>query len=170
MQKSIFLCVLIVSLCFSINKVVAQQANFDVPKMKKLIQSYNNQLGLAIGRNNDLKVIKKFYTKDAKLFMPYYPKVVTGIDKVMTYWERVMKKIPAMKVTTISVGGTKEVVFEEGLVESVNKFPNGKTATYKGKYLVVWLLQPDGSYKIAADCWNSNQMPRRPSKNNKKSN
>ena len=79
---------------------------------------------------------------------------IQGMEGIRKVWQQLLSSPNVqMKLTTISVevARSADLGWEYGSFESTSTDPKGKPVTQKGKYVVIWKLQPDGSWKIAAD-------------------
>jgi ketosteroid isomerase-like protein len=93
-----------------------------------------------------------FYAEDAQLLPPNAP-LVTGRSAIRAYWEGFLKT------------GASDLSLETGITYSsgdlmygVGKYGFTVSGTRQtGKYLVVFQKQSDGSYRAAADAFNSNE-------------
>jgi len=72
-------------------------------------------------------------------------------------------KIPDYTLTwhanKVGVAASGELGYTSGTYEFVAKEASGKTISDKGKYLTVWKKQPDGSWKVLLDIYNSDLPP-----------
>jgi len=55
----------------------------------------------------------------------------------------------------VGVARSGDLGYTSGTTEATFKDASGKTASFKGKYLTVWKKQPDGSWKVLYDMFNS---------------
>jgi len=103
----------------------------------------------------DVERVVSFYTEDAIAYPP---------DEPMTVGKAAAKKVwaayfsdPSFAVSwkTEHAEVTGELGYTTGTTETSFKGPDGKTARAKGKYVVVWRKQKDGSWKALHDIWNN---------------
>jgi ketosteroid isomerase-like protein len=59
----------------------------------------------------------------------------------------------------VGVASSGELGYTSGTYEFISKEASGKTVSDKGKYLTVWKKQPDGSWKVLLDIYNSDLPP-----------
>jgi len=100
----------------------------------------------------DLEKTVSYYAPNAIMFGVGAP--IQGIEGIRKVWQQMLATPNLqMKLATISVEVARsgDLGWEYGSFESTSTDPKGKPVTQKGKYVVVWKLQPDGSWKIAAD-------------------
>ena len=55
----------------------------------------------------------------------------------------------------VEVAKSGDMAYVSGTYTFDFKDASGKTVKDRGKYLVVWERQPDGSWQCSADAWNS---------------
>ena len=103
-----------------------------------------------------------FYTEDAKI-LANNMEMVSGRQAIQEFWKTAMEMgVKKMNLETVEVGYDGNLAYERG-VSIVDIEPKGEQArTEKGKYLIVLKRQPDGSWKVAVDIWNSDS-PAQPS-------
>ncbi len=100
----------------------------------------------------DLDKTVSYYAPNAIMFGVGTP--IQGIEGIRKVWQQMLATPNLqMKLATISVEVARsgDLGWEYGSFESTSTDPKGKPVAQKGKYVVVWKLQPDGSWKIAAD-------------------
>jgi uncharacterized protein (TIGR02246 family) len=100
----------------------------------------------------DLEKTLSYYAPNAVMFGAGAP--MQGIEGIRKVWQQLLAAPNLqMKLTTISVEVARsgDLGWEYGSFESTSSDSKGKPVTQKGKYVVIWKLQPDGSWKIGAD-------------------
>lgn len=100
----------------------------------------------------DLDKTVSYYAPNAIMFGVGAP--VQGIESIRKVWQQLLATPNLqMKLTTISVevARSADLGWEYGSFEGTSTDQKGKAVTQKGKYVVIWKLQPDGSWKIEAD-------------------
>jgi len=103
----------------------------------------------------DLDKTVSYYAPNAVMFGVGAP--VQGIESIRKVWQQLLATPNLqLKNTTISVEVSRSADFgwEYGSFEGTSTDKQGKTVTQKGKYVVIWKLQPDGAWKIEADLSN----------------
>jgi len=103
----------------------------------------------------DLEKTVSYYAPNAIMFGVGAP--VQGIEGIRKVWQQLLATPNLqMKLTTISieVSRSADLGWEYGSFEANSTDAKGKPVTQKGKYVVIWKLQPDGSWKIEADLSN----------------
>jgi len=103
--------------------------------------------------SKDAAQATSFYADNASLFAPGAP-LATGKDAIQKAWTEMMS-VPGFSLTftpssvTVSKGG--DLAYELGDYELTMKDKKGKPQTSRGKYVVVWGKQADGTWKALAD-------------------
>lgn len=104
----------------------------------------------------------KWYADDI-ISMPSYQPMLRGIDAVKKSGE--MQEKTGMKVTAFTLETTDVIeagsyMVEIGTYKITMEIPGMDIPWLdNGKYMNVWEVQDDGSYKIKADTWNSDINP-----------
>ena len=103
----------------------------------------------------DVERVVSFYTDDAIAYPPDEPIAVgkAGAKKVWAAYFSDPSFAVSWKTEHAEVAG--ELGYTTGTTETSFKGPDGKTARAKGKYVVVWRKQKDGSWKALHDIWNN---------------
>ena len=107
----------------------------------------------------DLDKSVAVYTDDAVQMSPKGPPV-HGKDAIRKGWAA-MLAMPgpglSFQTTSVEVARSGDLAYETGTYDFVTADKKGKTNDEKGKYVVVWKKQSDGSWKAAVDIDNSDQ-------------
>lgn len=104
----------------------------------------------------DIAALSAFYTDDALLLAPN-AKALRGraeIDKSNTEMMAAVK-VTALKLATDDVITTADYAIETGTYDQTLQPKTGKAIHDVGKYVVVWKKQPDGSWRISREIYNS---------------
>jgi len=102
-----------------------------------------------------------FFADGASFLPPNQPTITTKED--IQKWATGLMTAPGFKVSwepakaVASRGG--DLGYTVGTYELTMNNPKGKPVTDHGKYLTVWTKQADGSWKVAADTFNSDLPP-----------
>lgn len=100
-----------------------------------------------------------FYADDAIQFANNGP-MVRGKENIRKGWEQ-MFAMPgpglSFELRAVEVSRSGDIAWEYGTYEFATADKKNHVTTDKGKYIVVWKKQPDGSWKAAADINNSSQ-------------
>ena len=107
----------------------------------------------------DMEGYLSFLTDDAAV-LPPNASILTGKDAIGK-WESELFAAPGLAVswqaTQAEVSQAGDLGYTLGTYELTMSGPEGKPVTDRGKYVTVWKKQPDGTWKIVADIWNSDQ-------------
>jgi ketosteroid isomerase-like protein len=134
---------------------VAAATSVDAGAARASIDSLNARISDALERG-DTTTLAEIYTDDAVIMMSNM-EAARGRDGAKKVWSTMLSqgtlKDVSMKTDDIVVGG--DLVVETGKYELTVQPKTGKEMKDKGKYVVVWKRQPDGSLKIFRDIGNS---------------
>ena len=129
-----------------------QSAPLDMNQLRTIIQTQNLKFGEGVTKK-DASAFMDLYLDNAKLLAPGED-FISGNDKVRMWWDTYLNgDIHSMTLNTVSLGGDADVLYESGQV-IWEIWKDNKASMQYDKYLTVWRLQDDGSYKIAASIWN----------------
>jgi uncharacterized protein (TIGR02246 family) len=106
---------------------------------------------------NDLNNVVSVYADDGSL-LPFNAPVATGTAAIRQVWSSLMSA-PGYSLTfsptKIVVAASRDTAWEIGTFELKLNNSEGSPATIPGKYVVTW-TQVGGSWKVAADIFNTN--------------
>lgn len=129
--------------------------------MKAKINAMNKEIvDLMIA--GDHQGMVKWYTDDI-ISMPSYQPMIRGIDAVKKAGE--MQEQSGVKMTEFTLSTTDIIEAGSYYVEigtyTINMQIPGMDMPWSdhGKYMNLWEVQDDGSYKIKADTWNTDTNP-----------
>lgn len=107
----------------------------------------------------DLEKSLSFYADEAHVFPPGQPIATTKEQRGQLWAQAFALPGFAISLTTtkVEVARSGDLAFETGAFEELANDKKGKPMTTKGKYVVVWCKQADGSWKAVADIWNADQ-------------
>ena len=103
-------------------------------------------------KTNDASYISNLYEPEAWLGIPG-KEFLVGKDVIAASWEQTVKLVDDLGFKTLSLKGSKEMLYETGLAFT-SYTANGESKIDTSKYLIVWKLNDKGNYKIAADLFN----------------
>jgi uncharacterized protein (TIGR02246 family) len=107
----------------------------------------------------DLDKAVSFYADDA-LILPEKAPAVRGNENIRKNWAPLLA-LPgpglSWQTSALEVARSGELAYETGTYNFVTTDKAGKSTDYKGKYLVIWKKQSDGSWKVAVDTDNPDQ-------------
>ena len=108
-------------------------------------------------RRADWPAAAKLFGQTA-VFMPMQQRAVTGQANIEA-WMKAFPPISAFDVKVVSVDGGGDIAYMAGIYIMTITPPGGKPIVDTGKYLTVSRRQPDGSWPIVADIFNSDLAP-----------
>jgi uncharacterized protein (TIGR02246 family) len=107
----------------------------------------------------DLDKAVSFYTDDAVQMSPKAP-ATKGKENIRKNWAP-MLAMPgpglSFQTTTVAVARSGDIAYETGTYDFATTDKKRKTSDEKGKYVVVWKKQTDGSWKATVDIDNTDQ-------------
>jgi uncharacterized protein (TIGR02246 family) len=93
------------------------------------------------------------YARDGRLMLPSQP-VVVGHQAILETWKQLMAD-PAFALafspTEVTVARAGDLAYELGNYQLTTTSQRGAPETVRGKYLVIWGRQSDGSWKVLID-------------------
>ncbi len=107
----------------------------------------------------DLEKAVSFYADDATYNPPGAP-LAAGKNAIRKQWTQVMA-MPGVDLrwatSKVEVARSGDLAYDTGAYTLTKDDANGKQATTKGKYVVVWKKQADGKWKVIEDIDNPDQ-------------
>ncbi|HVG41795.1 MAG TPA: nuclear transport factor 2 family protein [Chitinophagaceae bacterium] len=131
----------------SMLSATAQTATKGEVETTKAIESLNKELEAAFNANDMMKVAA-FYTDDAEISGKGFS--VKGRANIDNYWNSLKDKGRGWKLSIKELGGRGDLVFQLG-TSDLKHLRNEAVVTSLTNFIVLWKLQPDGSYKIFKD-------------------
>lgn len=102
-----------------------------------------------------------YYDDNGSIFPPNAP-IATGKEAVGKVWTQLFE-IPGFAVswepTKVEAARSGDLAYSQGTYELKMNDPKGNPVTDRGKYVVAWKKQADGSWKALADIFNSDLPP-----------
>jgi uncharacterized protein (TIGR02246 family) len=151
--RAVVVCALIAAISSSAH-AGSDKTDEGVREARAAIEVANAKFSEAFARG-DAKALSAMYTSDAIAFPPD-SEMIRGNEAIGAYWKATRDGgVQSAVLTTDDVGRSGDVAYEAGKV-SLSIQPAGKEpTTATAKYVVVWKRQPDGSWKMHRDIWNS---------------
>ena len=113
---------------------------------RRFVEAYNR---------GDIAAAAEFYTEDAKFLQPNM-ELVSGKQAIKEFFETGKALgLRRLNLESVEVGYDGNLAYERGVIDVSIEPEGGQAMTDRGKYLVVMKRQPDGSWKVAVDIWNS---------------
>ena len=105
----------------------------------------------------DLERTLSFLADDCSA-LPSNAPIVTGKEALRAYWSQASTapgSSVSWRATSVQVARSGDLGYVVGAYESAGKDAKGRPVTDRGKYVEVWKKQPDGSWKVVVDIYNS---------------
>jgi len=134
------------------------QAEEKKDQVRKAIEEMNLKFGDAM-RKADATALAALYTKDATL-LPPDREMVQGRQNIEEFRKSTMQRgVKEVILNTVDVSVCGDSAIEIGNYTLKIQPEGQKPIELSGKYVVVWKLQSDGSWKLHVDIWNSSMAP-----------
>lgn len=136
---------------------VAQQTEVDVAAVEEAVLRQADAEWLQAFEAKDVEGMVSFYAAEASVFPPNAP-IVSGREAIREMWEELTAN-PGFELTWESVkvemsrSGDLAWVLETYALRMHDA--EGQLQEDRGKAVLVWKKQPDGSWKAVADIFNS---------------
>ena len=112
------------------------------------------------GETRNIDAMMPTYTEDAVLLAQDAP-LVTGkpaIREALAAFYATPGLSASWRPVQVEVARSGEIGYARGIVEVRRIDPNGKLSIQSGKYVEVWRKQPDGTWKVAVDMFNFDEL------------
>ena len=161
MRFSVYSFIFVFFLCFTLFACAPpQEEEMDVAQVRQAIEEANVKFGDAI-RQGDATALAALYTEDAAL-LPPDSDMIQGKQGIEEFWSGGLQMgIKDAVLTTLDVSGSGDLAYEIGKVALTIQPEGQEPMEQKGKYVVVWKQQEDGSWKLHVDIWNSSIPPQK---------
>ena len=137
----------------------------DMAALKKTVEDYNN-LSIQSMMTGQTDSLMAYHTDDAMQLPPNDPAIV-GKEALLANMKKseesgVKVTSASFKTTELKAGGS--IAYEIGTYDMEMDIPNMGSTKEVGKYIAIWQQQEDGSWKVHAEIWNSDNPPAMPEK------
>jgi ketosteroid isomerase-like protein len=120
-----------------------------------------DQQWLKVFSAKDLDRSVAFVAPNGSLLSPNAP-IATGAEAIRKSFAGFFA-LPDLQIswtpTTADASRSNDLGYTQGTYEMSFRDPGGKQVSDKGKYVTVWKRQPDKSWKVVADIFNSDLPP-----------
>jgi ketosteroid isomerase-like protein len=124
------------------------------PKIEDALRDLDEQWSKAAGAEDVDKTVS-FYSDDA-IVMPPNAASATTKEAIRALWKDLLTDAKiSWKTKKVEVAQSGDLAFSSGTYEVTLNDPTGKSVNDRGKYVALWEKQADGTWKCAADIWNS---------------
>jgi len=122
--------------------------------MREAIDETNRRFVEAFS-HGDMEGVASVYSEDAVL-LPPDAAMVRGRTAIKDFWQGVREMgVKEAALETVEVQHEGTTAYEIGAYTLNIQTPGAEQSTQRGKYVVVWKRQNDGSWNWAIDIWNS---------------
>ena len=130
----------------------------DMAALRKTIDDYNAASVEAMKTNGNMDKVMSYYADDAVQLPPNAPmnKGKEAIKKFMNDMMASGMKVTEASFTPTNVEASGNVAYEVGTYDFSASMPGMGDMKDSGKYIATWKQQADGSWKVAAETWNTN--------------
>ena len=100
-----------------------------------------------------------FFSDDAS-WLPANAPILTGKQAISGYCSQMVANpgfAISWQATKVEVSRASDLAYAIGTYELTLNDPKGKPVTDRGKWVAVWKKQPNSTWKVAADIFNSDQ-------------
>ena len=137
-----------------------EREELDLAQVRETIEAANLKFGEAV-RQGDAAALAAWYTDDA-VILPPNSDMIQGRQGIEEFWGMVIQMgVTDGILTTMDVMGSGDLVYEIGKYTLTIQPEGQEPVEDMGKYVVVWKLQADGSWKLHVDIWNTS-IPAQP--------
>ena len=141
----------------------------DMAALKRTVDEYNAASKDAMMGGNPDKVMS-YYEENAMEMAPNMA-TIKGKAGIKAFQDQMMKsgmKMTAVKFTTLELEAGGKIAYEIGGYEMSMTMPSMNEMRDNGKYIALWRQQPDGSWKVHAETWNTDMPMPSPDQSAKK--
>ncbi len=130
-----------------------EATDFSAETIKPLIQKTSTFWSKAI-KNKDVSILNLVYDDHAH-YLPNDADAIHGKEGILAYWAASFAFMTDLYLEMETLEGTKELLYETGTGRAGILSEDGSTLELPFKYVNVWKLQPDGTYRVVIDTFNN---------------
>ncbi len=107
----------------------------------------------------DLDATVGYYETDASVLAPNEP-IASGPAAIRTAWSEILSPDSSIswQANKVEVARSSDLAYIQGIYQLTTKDAAGNPSIDRGKFVEVWKKQPDNSWKVVSDIFNSD-MP-----------
>jgi uncharacterized protein (TIGR02246 family) len=137
----------------AVEPVVKVDVNPDTAAMYVADRAWSH----AVAEKDPLEAVESL-TDDA-IVLPPGGDMVSGKDAIRSFYKRAFEdKAFAVNREPESVALVGDMAYTVGKYRAERTGPDGKKVSENGKYVLVWKKQPDKTWKVAVDIWNTSKQ------------
>jgi len=126
----------------------------------RIIRAMDEEFVRNANAGNAEALVSAFYAEDAELLAPN-ASLAYGCAVILEFWKGMVGAgLNVSVLDTKRIEESGDLAYGTGVYELTLSPPGGGTISDKGKYVVVYRRQPDGTWKAVADIFNSSQPAR----------
>lgn len=121
----------------------------------QLIRAMDTEFVRNVNGGDVAALVSAFCAEDANVLPPHAP-IVAGAAAIREFWQGMISaglRMSVLEANRIEESG--DLAYGSGVYELTVSPPGKGIVSDKGKYVVVYRRQPDGSWKAVADIFNS---------------
>ncbi|MCI0706322.1 MAG: DUF4440 domain-containing protein [Ignavibacteriae bacterium] len=129
----------------------------DMAALRKTIDDYNAASSAAMVAGTVDSAVIAYYAEDAVELPPNEP-MVKGKQAIQDWIAGMNQsgmKTSSMTFTVSDVQASGTIAYEIGTYSWTGSMGDMPSMTDNGKYVAIWKQQADGSWKVAAEMWNT---------------
>jgi ketosteroid isomerase-like protein len=132
-------------------------------EMIQAIRAKDEEFIRNLNSGNVDALVSGFYAEDADLLPPHAP-IIKGRAAIQEFWKGMVSAgLKVLVLETKRVEESGDLAYGSGVFELTLSPPGGDTMSDKGKYVVVYRRQHDGTWQAVADIFNSSEPAQRSS-------
>src|SRR5437667_6139648 len=125
-------------------------------KIEQALRDLDAKWSAAAGAKDIDKTVS-YYSEDAAVMPPNAPSAKTR-EAIRSAWKEMLTTPGAAiswKATKVEVANSGDLACVSGTYEQMMTDASGKPAKDRGKYVEIFKIQTDGTWKVIVDIWNS---------------
>lgn len=103
----------------------------------------------------DVETMMDCYANNAAIFPAGLP-IISNRDSIRKYWTLGPgRKMTHHKSTPVSITVEGRTAYDFGYYEGASSRDGGEPVAFRGKYVIVWVKESDGAWRMKLDIWNA---------------
>lgn len=130
-----------------------EHAKFDLEDLKLTIAELGKLWDKGL-KTEDIDIFLNLYDKNAH-YLPNDAAAIHGNRAIAENWQGAFGSVIGLTLDLETLEGNRKILYETGHGTVEIKNDTGGSDQFKFKYVNVWKLQKDGSYKVVIDTFNA---------------
>ncbi len=133
------------------------QKNLDSDFLSTTLKSTIKEAGTTWSKaikQKDISLLAELYDTHAH-YLPNDADALHGQEAILGYWAASFDFMNDLQLNMETLEGTEQLLYETGSGLAFVLSEDGKTVELPFKYVNVWKLQDDGSYRVVIDTFNN---------------